>query len=159
MDPLSIVTSTTALIGCTTKLIKLLHDLHGTLEDAPLLLSSIITECTVVHTSLCVIQDRQTRNAAVRNARSDQVFDTFDVALSGCALILSVLEKDVQSCIVAGKNPQDSGAVKRAKLILEKSHLQELVSQLRGQQQALTLLLTSLQRFVLPTADIPLDIS
>lgn len=148
MDPLSIVTSTTALISCTVKLIKLLHDLHGTLEDAPLLLSSIITECTIVHTSLCVIQDRQAKHVAVRGDRLDQVFDAFDIALSSCALIISVLEKDVQSCLVANKNPQDSGAIKRAKLILEKTHLQELLSQLRGQQQALTLLLSTLQRLV-----------
>lgn len=146
MEPASIVSITSAVIGCTIKVIKLLHDLHNTLQDAPLLLSSIISECTMVHTSLCVIQDRQTKNAAVRNARADQIFDTFDLALASCTLIISVLEKDVQSCLVAHKNPQDVGAVKRANVILEKDHLQELLFQLRGQQQALTLLLSTLQR-------------
>lgn len=150
MDPLSIATSTSALISCTAKLVKLLYDLHNTLEDAPLLLSSIINECTVVHTSLCVIHDRQSKYATVHDARSDQVFNTFDVALSGCALILSVLEKDVQSCLLAGKSPQDPGAIKRSKIILSKDHLREILSQLRGQQQALTLLLTTLQRSVVP---------
>lgn len=155
MDPVTVISTTTAVIGCTTKVIKQLHDLHTTLKEAPLLLSSIISECTTVHTSLCVIQDIQIKNAAIHNARADQISDTIDLALSSCTLIISVLEKDVQCCLVANKTPQDDGAVKRARLILEKDHLQELLYQLRGQQQALTLLLSTLQRSVSPCSDRP----
>ena len=60
-----------------------------------------------------------------------------------------MIEKDVQLCLKANKSPLDVDAVKKVKVILSKDHLQELVLQLRGQQQALTLLVSTLQRLVI----------
>lgn len=143
MDPISIAASATALIATTGKLVRSLYELHGSIEDAPLLLSSIITECTVVHTSLRVLKDLA---AKLSVQGSHEISDAFEIAFTGCALILSVLEKDVQACLRGSKSPQDRDAVKKFKLILSKDHLQELAAQLRGQQQALTLLISSLNR-------------
>jgi len=147
MDPLSIVCSLGPVIGQTVKVVKLLHELHDTLRDAPLLLSSITSECSIVGTSLGLLQDMQNRKNNRRSLQSTQVFATFDMALASCSLILSVLEKDVKACLKAGKQPGDGDAVRQCQLILSKDHLHELLLQLRGQQQAITLLLSTMQRY------------
>lgn len=136
--------SAAALVSTTGKVVKLLHKLHGTIEDAPLLLASIIAECSIVYTSLGALQDLYLKRS--RQGQLDQDYDAFEVAFTGCALILSVLEKDVQACLRADKSPQDHEAIRRFRLILSKDHLLELLMQLRGQQQALVLLINTLQR-------------
>ena len=79
---------------------------------------------------------------------SDQISSTLEISLTGCAFILSVLEKDVQDCLKVGKNPQAADAVKRCKIVLSKDHLQELAQQLRGQTLALNLLVSTVQRYI-----------
>lgn len=140
------VAAAASVTAATGKVVKLLHELHGTIEDAPLLLTSIINECTLIYTSLGVLHDLQVRSVESDAYDADPVVSTFDIAFTSCALILSVLERDVQSCLRANKDPLDEGAVKRAKVVLKKDHLQELIGQLRGQSQGLTLLLNTLQR-------------
>jgi len=144
MDPLSIATGTASLVVTTGKLLKLLHGLHGTIQNALLLLSSIISECTTVYTSLSVLQDLQLTKLRQLNEQTDNVSDAFELALISCAQIVSVIEKGVQSCLKADKSPSDVDAVKKVKIILSKDYLLELVLQLRGQQQALTLLVNTL---------------
>jgi len=147
MDPLSIVCGTGALIGQTAKVARLLYDLHGTLKDAPLLLSSIMTECSVVRTTLCALQDMQNKKSNRISLISEQIFDSFSMAVACCELILADLEKDAKMCLKAGKDPSDKDAVRSCKMILSKEHLQELLMQLRGQSQAITLLLTTWRRY------------
>jgi hypothetical protein len=146
MDPLSILASTGTLVTTTGRLLKFLHQLHGTVQDAPLLLSSMTSECTIVYTSLSVLQDLQLKRSRQLYLQSDNVSNALELALLSCAQILSVIEKDVKSCLKASKSPRDADAINKMKLILSKDHLQELVLQLRGQQQALTLLMSTLQR-------------
>jgi hypothetical protein len=149
MDPLSIAASAGTLSITVGRLIKLLHRLHGTVKDAPLILTSITTECTVVHASLCTLQDLQAKRARQPIRNSGNVLEALELSLLNCAQILSVLEKDAQSCLEASKSPSDD-AVKKIKYLLSKDHLQVLLLQLRGQQQALTLLLSTLQRYAAP---------
>lgn len=149
MDPLSILCGTSALVAQTAKVAKVLYELHGTLKDAPLLLSSIMTECSVVRTSLCALQDMQNQKSNRISLISEQIFNSFSMAVACCELILADLEKDTQICLRAGKNPGDKDAVRRCRIILSKGHLQELLTQLRGQNQAITSLLIIWRRYQL----------
>lgn len=147
MDPLSIVCGTSALVAQTAKVAKVLYQLHGTLKDAPLLLSSIMTECSVVRTTLCALQDMQSQKSNRISFVSEQIFNSFSMAVACCELILADLEKDAKICLRAGKSPNDKDAVRCCRIILSKAHLQELLTQLRGQSQAITLLLTTWRRY------------
>lgn len=147
MDPLSVLCGTSALVGQTAKVAKVLYELHGTLKDAPLLLSSIMTECSVVRTTLCALQDMQTQKSSRISLISEQIFNSFSMAVACCELILADLEKDAKTCLRAGKDPGDTDAVRKCRIILSKEHLQELLSQLRGQSQAIMLLLTTWRRY------------
>lgn len=145
MDPLSVTVSVSGLILSAGKIIKSIHDLHSHLKDLPLLISSISAECTVVYASLSYLQDMQTRP---RPGWATIVTDAISTSLMGCALTLSVLDKDIDACLVAGRHPWDADAVRRSRAIMSQDHLKELITQLRGQQMALSLLLTTLQRSV-----------
>lgn len=145
-DPLSIVCGTTALIGQTATVVKFLYDLRGTLKDAPLLLTSIMTECTIIRTTLCALEDMQSKRNNRNSFISEQIFNSFNMAVACCELILADLEKDAQTCLKAGKNPGDKDIIRKCQIILSKEHLQELLMQLNGQKQAIQLLLTTWQR-------------
>lgn len=106
VDPLTITASTASLVATPCKIVKQLYDLHGTLKDAPLLLHSIASECQVVSTALAVLQDLYIRGRHTSRLLSDQISSTLEISLTGCAFILSALEKDVQDCLKAGKDPQ-----------------------------------------------------
>jgi len=97
MEPLTVETSVSALVITTGKVVIQFHDLHGAIQDAPLLLLSIVSECTVVYASFGVIQHTQTRRGIeAQSLHPEQVFNVFGVALSGCAFIISIPEKVVR---------------------------------------------------------------
>src|SRR5690242_5431723 len=143
MDPLSIAGSTASTLVVAARIIKSLKDVHSMYKEAPLTLSTICSECSVVYASLALIQSSLPANLEL--SRSTQVYSACDTALLGCALTLSVLDKEIQSCVEAKQNPHNASAVKKCRVVFEKDHLQELLSQVRGQQVALNLLLTMLQ--------------
>jgi hypothetical protein len=149
MDAVRIVAGTTSLICQIANVVHLIKNLYDTFQDAPLLLSSITSECTVIGTSLELLQEIQGEKNNQWSLRSEQIFTSFDMALTCCSLVLSKLENDVQTCLQAGRNPHDRDAVRNCRLILSKEHLQELLSQLRGQHQAVTLLVTTWQRYAI----------
>lgn len=152
MDPLSIVCGTSALVAQTAKVAHFLYELHGTLKNAPLLLSSIMAECSAVRATLCALQDIQNQKSNRVSLISEQIFNSFNVAVACCELILADLEKDTVICLRAGKNPSDKDAVRRCRIFLSKDHLQELLTLLRGQTQAITSLLTTWRRYQFSTS-------
>ena len=146
MDPLSITVSVTSLLFAAGRIIQSVNEIHSQFKHAPLLISSISTECTVVYASLGLLQDLLENPQSHLASATVNVRNAIHMATLGCALTLSVLEKDLQSCVVAGKDPHDIEAVRRSKVVMGKDHLQELVVQLRGQQTALGLLFNLMQR-------------
>jgi hypothetical protein len=146
MEPISVTAGVSSLLVVAARVIKALHEVHGHYKDAPLLLSSISSECSVVYASLALLQNLYSTNSiAVEGQLSQQVLSAFNTALLGCALTLSVLDKEIDACVKAGRTPEDAAAVKKCKVVFERDNLQELLLQIRGQQTALTLLLTTLQ--------------
>lgn len=128
MDPLSILCGTSALVGQTAKIDKVLYGLRSILKDAPLLLFSTMTECSIVRNTLCALQDMQTQKSSRISLVSGQIFNSFNMAVACCELFLADLEKDAKTCLRAGKHPGDTDAVRRCRIILSKEHLHELRS-------------------------------
>lgn len=144
-EPLSLLTTASTLTITAARVVKLLYELHSTLKDAPLILSSVIAECAGMRASLAVLQS--TRKNLIEDERQNiQVVETIDEMLMSCALTLSVLEREVQTYLVVGKGPHDEDAIKRCKMIISEDYLSKLLDQLRGQRSALSMLMTVLNR-------------
>lgn len=146
-EPLSLLGTASTLTLTAARVVKLLYDLHSTLKDAPLILSSVIAECAGMRASLAVLQSA--RSTLVEgDDDAIQVFDTVDDMLMSCALTLSVIEREVQTYLVIGKSPHDEHAINRCTMIISEDYLSKLLDQLRGQRAGLAMLMTALNRCV-----------
>ncbi|KAK0512606.1 hypothetical protein JMJ35_004623 [Cladonia borealis] len=129
------------------KVVKTINEITGKYSDAPMTMTAIASECSVLSASLSHIQDLATQNADafVSRLKSQSNFTTtFDTALAGCALVFSVLDTQIQD-ITKGKDPGDMDRIGKVKAVWKDDSLKELLQQLRGQQIAMNLLLTALQ--------------
>jgi len=68
-----------------------------------------------------------------------------DQALTGCMVIFSCLEKEIQRITTGAPEPSRIRWRPRARMVWNESHLNDLLSSLRGQQTAITLLIQLLQ--------------
>lgn len=73
-----------------------------------------------------------------------QLLETFDRALTGCRVVYGCLEEEVRDLVIRA----DSDELRfrdRAKFLLKEDTFKELLTQIRGQQSALSLLIQGLQ--------------
>ena len=147
MDPISIATTVGSVVMTCAQLVKKVNEITGKFSDAPMTMTAIAAECSVLSAALSHIQDLATQNgdAFVSRLKSQSNFTTIlDTALAGCALVFSVLDTQIQE-ITKGKDPGDIDRIGKAKAVWKEDSLKELLQQLRGQQIAINLLLTALQ--------------
>lgn len=113
------------------------------------MLSAIARECTVINVSLAIMQSLMISDLDILRSRmTERIFSTFEVALTGCTLILSVIEEELNSLLVTDND--EKLKARRVKYILEQDHLREMLHQIRGQQVGVTLLLQMYQMYVDP---------
>lgn len=114
-------------------------------------ITAIYSESTVISTSLAHIQGLCTRNPdALRSTLLErpELEATFDQALTGCVLVYSVLDDEVQRLYVAIEKDGLAGSMGRIKLIWKEDAMRDVLVQIRGQQAALGLLIQALQMYV-----------
>jgi hypothetical protein len=144
MDPLSITTSVATLLISAVRVIRAASALCSQYKDAAFMLSAISSECTVINTSLAMLQSLMVSNLEnLRSRMTETVLSTFEVALMGCAMTISVIEEELGELFVKG----DNGDMKarRIKYVMDQEHLKEMLQQIRGQQIGVTLLLQTYQ--------------
>jgi hypothetical protein len=144
MDPLSITTSVATLLISAVRVIRAASALWSQYKDAAFMLSAISSECTVINTSLAMLQSLMVSNLEnLRSRMTETVLSTFEVALMGCAMTISVIEEELGELFVKG----DNGDMKarRIKYVMDQEHLKEMLQQIRGQQIGVTLLLQTYQ--------------
>jgi hypothetical protein len=73
-----------------------------------------------------------------------QLLETFDRALTGCRVVYGCLEEEVRDLVIKAEN-DDLKFKDRAKFLWKEDTFKELLTQIRGQQSALTLLIQGLQ--------------
>ncbi|KAF2001314.1 hypothetical protein P154DRAFT_619347 [Amniculicola lignicola CBS 123094] len=148
MDPLSI---TAAVLGITTKCFsaaKALNDIRNAFQNAPVTLTSLCSETTIIAASLSRIQSLLLQDVAVTSntfATRREVRETFDSTLTSCVVIGSCLEEHVKNItrhILAGKK---SNWKARFKTVWNADEIEQLLGQIRGQQLAINLLISLLQ--------------
>ena len=117
---------------------KKLYDLRPRFQDASLLISAIYSDSMVVAASLSQVQNLLQQDALLNKP---ELLDTFDSALTGCRVVYGCLDDEVQELA------QDSD---RSALGTKQDTFKELLTQIRGQQSALSLLIQGLRMQSIP---------
>ncbi|KAE8842185.1 hypothetical protein HRS9139_01482 [Pyrenophora teres f. teres] len=118
-----------------------LYDLRSKYKDASILISAIYSESMVIAASLSQVQNLL-QHDALQN--KPQLLETFDRALTGCRVVYGCLEEEVRELAI--KAEHDHLKLKdRAKFLWKEDTFKELLTQIRGQQSALSLLIQGLQ--------------
>ncbi|KAJ4367056.1 1,2-dihydroxy-3-keto-5-methylthiopentene dioxygenase [Neocucurbitaria cava] len=120
---------------------KALYDLRSRYKDASVLITAIYSESMVIAASLSQVQNLLYHDAL---QSKPQLLETFDRALTGCRVVYGCLEEEVRE--LAAKAEADDLLFKdRAKFLWKEDTFKELLTQIRGQQSALSLLIQGLQ--------------
>jgi hypothetical protein len=112
---------------------KKLYDLRLRHKHASLLITAIYSESMVIAASLSQIQTLLQHDALVHKP---QLLDTFDQALTGCRVVYGCLDEEVQALV---DSPEHGS------LEINQDTFKELLTQIRGQQSALSLLIQGLR--------------
>jgi hypothetical protein len=151
MDPLSISSAIAGLVTICGQTISTCAAVIGSLQDAPRILAAIQAECSTTRESLSnifVLINKNDTMALSHLSSSDTLSRSFDIALTGCTVTFSVLDNELQKIL---KHSGDKGELSfgnRAKYVWNEGALKDAMGELRGQRDALNLLVTIVQRFV-----------
>lgn len=146
MEPLSLVASASALGFASVKTVKGLYDLRKRYKTAGTMITSISSECTVLHIALTQIQKLALTDSFYdRLASQPDLKDSFELALLSCTQTFSALEEEI--CELSPKPEQKDNQFQRLRYLWNEETMREILQQLRGQQNAINLLLTAIQTY------------
>ncbi|KAE9378909.1 hypothetical protein N431DRAFT_450834 [Stipitochalara longipes BDJ] len=137
------------LFNCATA-VKQCNDLRGNYKNADRTLRSIATEASTLRTSIHQLQHLMLRDPAALSTRWDMesmLPQTFETAIEAFNKVLEALFRELEK--FDGKAGQSLGLTLtrglKIKLLWNESAMQDILVQLRAQQQSLQFLLTILQ--------------
>jgi hypothetical protein len=139
MDPLTITSTVISISARCISTAKAVYSLREKYKEAQMTITAIYSETTVISASLGHIQGLTTKDpeALRSNFQSrPELEQTFDQALTGCVLVYSILDDEVQKLHHAADT-----APGRVRYMWKEETMKELLQQIRGQQTALTLLI------------------
>ncbi|KAF3042123.1 hypothetical protein E8E12_005121 [Didymella heteroderae] len=141
MEPVSAVFGIMAALPQCIQSAKELYDLRERYKDASVLITAIYSESMVIAASLSQVQNLLQHDALLQKP---QLLETFDRALTGCRVVYGCLEEEVRDLVEKAKR-NDLKFRDRAKYLWKEDTFKELLTQIRGQQSALSLLIQGLQ--------------
>lgn len=135
------------LISSCQKIVRTLHDVAKKFKRAPLMMTSIASECGLIHVALTQLRDFDWGNLNPDNKNQlEQMIRTTETIILGCTLTLSVIEEyalELQEYVQGSKlSPTEQmGVMSRVRVFWKEDEMRELLVQLRGYQSGLTDLL------------------
>jgi hypothetical protein len=147
MDPLAIVSASSSLIISFVKATKSLSDIRNSLDNAPLSVLSMMTECKTISTALAHLQNLTLGNASdlcPPGMSAESVMESFDNALTGCMLVLSALDTQLQR-LVEEEKPETMGFITRVRHLWNEEAMNQMLGHLRGQHTAISTLISLFQ--------------
>ena len=151
MDPLSIAGTVLSITGACVTAAKALNDLRGRYNLVSFTLGSICSETTAISASLAQIQHAVLQNSGTLADildRKPELANTMDNALIGCSVVFAALNQELEKLEADLARAARAGWKVKAKALWKEDQMKEMLSQLRGQQTALSLLLQALQMLV-----------
>jgi hypothetical protein len=147
MDPLTITVGVSSLLVSVAKVISSCNDIQIRYDLARDLLPAITRECDLMKLGFVKIHDLL-ESGHDRYRGKDDLLSVLENTLAGCSLVLDVLREEVGAEQPQGvrQRPKPNQCSKLRFLWNEKK-LRELLTQLRGQQGGLTLILTIMQTY------------
>lgn len=150
MDPLSVTASVAGIATACLLTAKTLNNLRSKFQDAQMTIAAICAETTVIGTTLAKIQGILLNNphvltAEIHDAPGLEIQATFDIALTGCTVIYSCLDIEVQKLKQYANGSEQPDWTTKAKVYWKDDTMKELLGNLRGQQGAISLLISVLQ--------------
>jgi hypothetical protein len=145
-EPISITAAVLAVSDRCLSTARAISALRHKFKNAQITISAIHSESTVISASLSLIYNLIQRDPeALRSnfATRPELEGAFDTALTGCTLIFTVLDDEIQKLHVDG----ELGIGGRVRVIWKDETMKELLQQIRGQQSALLLLTQALQMY------------
>jgi hypothetical protein len=112
---------------------KKLYDLRLHYKDASVIISAVYSESMVIAASLSQVQNLLHHDALLHKP---ELLDTFDRSMTGCRVVYGCLEEEVESLV----SNSECDAFK-----IKEETFKELLTQIRGQQSALSLLIQGLR--------------
>ncbi|KAL1642648.1 hypothetical protein SLS58_005419 [Diplodia intermedia] len=150
VDPITVTYSVVNITTCVLTTAKSLSDLRDKYLNADRTITALCAESSSISASLSQIQGLLLRDGTAHAldahfAHRPELRDTFDTALTGCTIVYACLEDEIQR-LAAGARDADAMTWKvRCRFIWREDTMRDLLSQLRGQQLALNLLVQMLQ--------------
>ncbi|KAF2026671.1 hypothetical protein EK21DRAFT_73727 [Setomelanomma holmii] len=141
MEPVSALFGIMAALPQCIQSAKELYDLRSRYKDASVLITAIYSESMVIAASLSQVQNLLQHDAL---QRKPQLLETFDRALTGCRVVYGCLEEEVRDLRIKAE-ANELKFKDRAKFLWKEDTFKELLTQIRGQQSALSLLIQGLQ--------------
>jgi hypothetical protein len=143
MDPLTITGTVITISARCVSTAQALYGLRTNYKNAHMMISAIYAESTTISASLGVIQsliptDPQRLQSTLRSR--PELEHVFDQALTGCAVVYSVLEDEVRNLYEGAERVSS-----RVHYVWKEQAMRDLLQQIRGQQTALSLLIQALQ--------------
>jgi hypothetical protein len=135
------------LINTCTKIVRILRDVGKKFKRAPLMMTSIATECSLIHVALDQLRTFDWSSLAAQgDNRLEQMTRLTETIILGCTLTLSVIEEyasELQEYVEGSKlSPTEQmGIMARVRVLWKEDEMRELLLQLRGYQTGLTNLL------------------
>ena len=153
MDPLSISLAIAPLLLASAKLTKQIGEFVDGYKNAPITLTSICTECKLIHVALCKIQGLIYESKKVLTARlgsEKSLRDAFDSALTGCRMTVAAVDVEIRKLIDSEAiSKSETVAIpfkKRLSYVWKEDLMQSLLEQTRGQMASIQFLISLLQR-------------
>jgi hypothetical protein len=151
MDPLSISSAIGGLVTVCGRTITTCRAIVSSIQDAPRILSSIQAECSTTREALShifILINKSDTTALTHLPSNVLLSQSFDVALTGCTVTFSVLDNELGKVLKQSGSEGKLGFHQRAKFMWNEEVLKSAIEELRGQRDALNLLVTVVQRWV-----------
>jgi hypothetical protein len=148
MDPVSLTAAVATLSFTCAKVTKCFHALKASFRIAPVTIISMITECTTICTALSQIQSLVLKDPVALSSRMtpySSLTTSFDDALTGCMLTLSVIEDELGGMVEGERGAGTIGFRAKVNFVWNEDTMVALLQQIRGQQVAMGLLIAVLQ--------------
>jgi len=151
MDPLTLVTSITGIAAVSLQTARRLDQLLEKFQNAGVTITALSSQCHAIRAGLGELQSLVALNNRI-HGRPD-VLAVFDSTLTGCMVVLSCLDSDVEKLrdaeTATSSKRQQRWSIKRfwvkATIVWKEDQMQSYLKLLQGQQTALSFLVQLLQ--------------
>ena len=144
----------TPLLSTCTQIVSILHNVGKKFKRAPLMMTSVATECNLIHAALTQLRSFDwaeiTANA---QGSQEQLTRATESIILGCTLTLSVIEEyavELQDYVEGApiSPTEQMGIMARVRVLWKEDEMRELLLQLRGYQTGLTGLIRAAHEYV-----------